>query len=45
MIRKIIKRIRYGFYDSNSYCKYLRNRGISIGNNVHFLSQRIFGWT
>lgn len=28
----------YGYYDSESFCLYLKKRGVSIGNNVHFYS-------
>ena len=33
----ILKAI-YGYYDSKSFCSYLRKKGVLVGNNVHFYS-------
>lgn len=42
LLKKIIKKIIRGkFYDSKSYIKYLRNKGIKIGNNCRIFNPKM----
>lgn len=36
MLRKLMKKIRYGFYDSESFCRYLKKRDVEVGEGTFF---------
>lgn len=38
MLKKILLKIIYGYNDSDSFVKYLRRKGVTIGSGTHFYS-------